>query len=209
MQANLEIKTSAYLMEAKLLILPQNIPLSPNKWTIYFDLSKKNKTISPLILSSICHYKIEFIHPFKDENGRIGRLWHTTLLYHWNPLFEFMPIESLIKEHQAEYYKILGQCDKLGESTLFIEFMLDIIRQTLDQFITQIKPAPLDTFSRLDFFKEKIKSSVFTRKDYVDFFKTISTAIARRDLAKGSTEKILVKTGNKQQRPILFYKDAQ
>jgi len=162
-----------------------------------FAYLKTNQDINMLILSSVCHYEIEFIHPFKDGNGRMGRLWQSVLLYHWNPLFEYLPIESLVRQNQDEYYKVLGDCDKKGNSTLFIEFMLSVIEQTLLEFMALIKPDPLTAESRLELFKGKLNKEFFSRKDYLAFFKTISTATASRDLASGMDVGSLKKEGTK------------
>lgn len=94
--------------------------------------------IHPLILSSIFHYEFVFIHPFSDGNGRMARLWHTAILAKWNPLFEYIPIESQIEKFQDDYYSAIAQCHIQGESTLFIEFMLSQINIILDEIAGQI-----------------------------------------------------------------------
>lgn len=89
----------------------------------------------PLIISSVFHYELEFIHPFTDGNGRMGRLWQTLILGQWNDLFYLLPIESLIKDQQDRYYQALEQADQAADSTPFILFMLDIIDTALCQNI--------------------------------------------------------------------------
>ena len=99
-----------------------------------FDWMYENKDIlHPLILSSVFHYEFVFIHPFSDGNGRTARLWQNILLYNWKESFEYLPIESQIHKYQEEYYNKIAYCNKTGDSTEFIEFMLKIIDETLDK----------------------------------------------------------------------------
>jgi len=84
-----------------------------------------------LIKSCVFHYEFEFIHPFSDGNGRMGRLWQTLILSQWKPLMAYLPVESIIKDHQLDYYAALEQADDAADSTVFIEFMLNLIRETL------------------------------------------------------------------------------
>lgn len=88
-----------------------------------------------LIRSSIFHYEFEFIHPFADGNGRTGRLWQTALLANWKPVFEWIPVESIIKDHQAEYYHAIGLSTSEGKSNSFIMFMLGIIKKAVEELI--------------------------------------------------------------------------
>lgn len=99
------------------------------------DLSQwlKNTKDHPLIASCVFHYEFEFIHPFADGNGRMGRLWQTLTLSKWHPLFLSLPLESVIKDHQQAYYHALEQADNQADSTPFIHFMLSVIQQTLAQ----------------------------------------------------------------------------
>lgn len=87
--------------------------------------------LHPLIKSSVFHYEFEFIHPFADGNGRMGRMWHSLLLGKWKELFFWLPIEELIRSRQQEYYDALGVADKQADSVGFVELMLEIIRDSL------------------------------------------------------------------------------
>lgn len=94
----------------------------------------------PLITSSVFHYELEFIHPFSDGNGRMGRLWQTLILSQWHPLFLSLPLESVIRDHQQAYYQALEQADQQAESTPFVHFMLSVISGTLAQNATVNAP---------------------------------------------------------------------
>lgn len=162
-----------------------------------FKFLKAEKEIHPLILSAVFHYELEFIHPFSDGNGRIGRLWQTTLLVKFHPLFEFTPIESVIRNRQEAYYKALGLSDKVGDSSPFIEFSLETISEALEELAVAIRPEPLTAKDRLEMARQEFQNSSFSRKDYRAIFKTISTATASRDLALGVQNGSLKKAGEK------------
>lgn len=102
-----------------------------------FEWLNKNKDIiHPLILSSIFHYEFVFIHPFTNGNGRMVRLWQNSILYQWKDIFEYLPIESNIYKYQDEYYNSIAECHKNANSNVFIEFMLKMIDETLDEAIS-------------------------------------------------------------------------
>ena len=104
---------------------------------LFFWMKTARKEVHPLILSSVFHYEFVFIHPFSDGNGRMARLWHTAILSKWKPVFEYIPIESQIEKFQDEYYDAIARCHVVGESTIFIEFMLSQIDKVLDDIVVQ------------------------------------------------------------------------
>lgn len=104
---------------------------------LMYDLFEWVKTSDthPLIKSCVFHYEFEFIHPFADGNGRMGRLWQTVILKDWKEIFAWLPVETLIKEHQEEYYQALRTSDIDANSTKFIEFMLSLIFNTIEEIM--------------------------------------------------------------------------
>ena len=110
--------------------------LVPEQMQSLFDwMNKAKDTVHPLILAAVFHYEFVFIHPFSDGNGRMARLWHTAILTAWKPMFEFIPIESQIEKFQDGYYNAIAQCHIDGESTVFIEFILEQISAVLSEIL--------------------------------------------------------------------------
>jgi Fic family protein len=169
----------------------ENLPFSIKD---LFSYVKDPKELT-LIKSCVFHYELEFIHPFIDGNGRMGRLWQTLILMNEFPLFEFLPLETLISENQNEYYHSLGQSDKMGKSTPFVEFMLGIINKALEHLLER-SGKTMNQKDRLEYFLMS-SNNTFTRKDYLLTFKNISSATASRDLAKGVALKLFKKHGEK------------
>lgn len=170
----------------------ENVPYLMNDLFEYL----KDKSELTLIKSCVFHYEIEFNHPFLDGNGRMGRLWQTLILMQDYPVFEFLPFETLIANNQEDYYKALAQSDKEGKSTKFIEYMLKIIDNSLSYLLTHSNKRLTDK-ERIALFLEQ-NSFEFTRKDYMNFFKEISSATASRDLKYAVEQKIIVKKGDKK-----------
>lgn len=160
-----------------------------------FDYLKNDDDLI-LIKSCVFHYEMEFIHPFIDGNGRMGRLWQTLILRDSYPVFEYLPIETLIKERQEQYYESLGKSDDTGESTVFIEFMLEIILESLEGLLN-IQNVSLTNIDRINLFKSIVKEDFFTRKDYLKNFREISSATASRDLKFAVENGLIEKIGEK------------
>lgn len=172
---------------------PENVPHLMNDLFKYL----KSKDESPLIKSCVFHYEMEFVHPFMDGNGRMGRLWQTVALMNEYPVFEFLPFETLISQTQEEYYKALSKSDKAGKSTEFIEYMLNVIDRSLEDLLNYNNRILTDR-DRIDYFIS-LGISEFSRKDYMNVFKNISTATASRDLKKAVELKLFERIGEKNQ----------
>lgn len=110
----------------------------PELMSDLFAWTKNSKT-QMLIKSSVFHYEFEFIHPFRDGNGRMGRLWQTALLASWKPIFEWIPIESIIKDNQEKYYEAIRFSTSEGKSNRFIVFMLSAINAALKDIANDTK----------------------------------------------------------------------
>ena len=90
--------------------------------------------VHPLIHSCVFHYEFEFIHPFVDGNGRMGRFWQTMLLSRWKGIFAWLPVETIVKDHQQEYYDFIAKSDAAGNSTVFVEFMLKCLLDAMENY---------------------------------------------------------------------------
>jgi len=173
----------------------------------------KNSDIHMLIRSCVVHFELELIHPFADGNGRIGRLWHTLLLSRWNPVFAWLPVESMIHARQQEYYDAINASNNTGESTVFIEFMLSTIKASLIDAINtsnEVSDIPTDKAAlRWRQIENFLETHEFIMNADVRQIFDVSAATANRILSGFASERKLIKyregrhwayTINKQQR---------
>lgn len=176
--------------------------LAPPAWNVsnlmpqlfsYLEQSEDNL----LIKSCVFHYEMEFIHPFNDGNGRMGRLWQTVILMQLNPVFEYLPVEQAIKQSQEEYYRVLSESDKEGLSTKFVEYSLEKIKLSLEELV-EARPENMNDEERITYFLEQFKEDNFSRKDYMKIFPKISGATASRDLQKALENGLLIRMGEKR-----------
>jgi len=158
----------------------------------------------PLITGAVFHYAVEFIHPFGDGNGRMGRLWQHLFLIRLDPTFEFVPMESVIKERQSEYYRVLAGCDRAGDSTAFVEFSLDAVGTALAEFLRDIGPPAITPLDRIARAEAHFGQEFFARKDYIALLKNLSTATASRDLKTATDAGRLEKDGDRARTRYRF-----
>lgn len=173
--------------------------MAPPAWNVHNLMSELfgyliNGKDNLIIKSCVFHYEMEFIHPFMDGNGRMGRLWQTILLMKHHPVFEFLPIETEIKNNQQEYYDVLAKADRSGKATVFVEYMLEKIRTSL-KFLIDSQRSNYTDVDRIKYYSEFSNGSTFTRKEYMTLFKSISPATATRDLRKGVELGIIKRIG--------------
>ncbi|WP_335978229.1 Fic family protein [Fusobacterium polymorphum] len=178
--------------------LPEYIPELINNLFLWL----KNSEEHPLIKAAVFYYEFEFIHPFQDGNGRIGRLWHSLILSKWKKFFAWLPIESLVQKYQKEYYMAINNSNRDGKSTEFILFMLKIIKETLIELIEIQKVTDKN--------KEKIKSLIeylgknnsINNKEAQNLL-DISESAAKRFLNKLVKENILEAVGEYKARKYI------
>jgi Fic family protein len=152
---------------------------------------RTDQEIPPIVVAVVFHYELELIHPFSDGNGRVGRLWQHALLRRASPIFEHVPTESLIREHQRDYYGALAASDRAGSCDPFLEYMLGTLLQALGRLGGQLRGRPMDGRTRLTEAHRTLGERWFSRKDYLALFPALSTASASRDLARGLTDALL------------------
>mgnify|MGYP002631380501 CR=1 FL=1 len=172
----------------------------PNLMHDLFDWLKDSE-IHPLIKSSVFHYEFEFIHPFIDGNGRIGRLWQSLILHDWKSIFSSIPVESVVRDAQEQYYEALEVSGSLGESTPFIEFMLEAILLTCTKTLDETQDVPLNVpknvpLKRLDQIIDFIKENKDVTIDQLAQLCDVSSKTIKRDISKLKDEGKLERIGS-------------
>lgn len=184
--------------------------LVPSLMENLFNWMNEVKTqINPLILSSIFHYEFLFIHPFHDGNGRTARLWQTAILSNWEKAFTYLPIESMIKKNQEEYYTVIQNCNNVGESTEFIEFMLKMIDNTIDEINNskEMKDKSILLLSKNEIkVLECIKKNVIIGAKEIIGQTELSDSTVRRILRKFLKDRKIEATDNNEKSPSRKYK---
>ena len=186
--------------------LPEYIPELINNLFLWLKKSEEH----PLIKAAVFHYEFEFIHPFQDGNGRIGRLWYSLILSKWKKFFAWLPIESLVQKYQKEYYIAINNSNRDGESTEFILFMLKIIKETLIELIEIEKVTDKVTDKMTDKNRERIKlvikylsqNNSINNKEAQNLL-DISESAAKRFLNKLVKENILEAVGEYKARKYI------
>lgn len=120
----------------------------------------KRTDIHPLVKSCVFHYEFEFIHPFQDGNGRLGRLWQSAILKDWKKVFAWIPVESLIQKNQAKYYRVLRACDATADSTAFVEFLLLLILKAAEEIVQNEKRVTVKVTVKVTVNQKKILEAV-------------------------------------------------
>lgn len=151
-----------------------------------------------LVKAVVLHYELAFIHPFADGNGRIARLWQHVALRAESPAFEFVPVESIIRERQQRYYAVLNRSNQLGAATPFVEFSLEALRDALLGLVQEVRPDRETAESRLEAAREAFGAGWFGRREYLQLHKRLSTATASRDLRDAVGSGGLEREGDKR-----------
>jgi len=157
----------------------------------------RDRAAPRIVKACIFYYELEFIHPFSDGNGRLGRLWQHVILLGESPAFAYVPTESIIKRRQRDYYAALAACDQAGDSTVFVEFVLEALLEALTEFAAELRPATPDADERLVLAGRHFDGELFSRKDYLALHRGIGTATASRDLRRGVDSGVLRITGER------------
>ena len=173
----------------------------------------KNADVHPLIKSCVFHYEFEFIHPFEDGNGRMGRLWQTVILKEWKDVFAWLPVETLVKENQADYYKALSSSDSNADSTMFTEFMLSLILKTIEEIIETEKKVTAKVTIKVTANQKKIIGAIrqnpFVTQEQLAEIVGISRKSVIQNMKKLQENRIIERVGSNKNGHWQVIKEAE
>jgi Fic family protein len=181
------IKWSKFMAIVHIAPSSNQIPKLMDELFSWLETTKEH----PLIVSSVFHYEFEFIHPFIDGNGRLGRFWQSLNLNNWNQYFSIIPIESIVRDKQQDYYKVLETCGTSGESTLFIEFMLEAILDSINKVGNKVGKLTENQEKIIEHIKLDSKISATKLSEVVG----ISKRKIEENIAKLKKQRILARIG--------------
>ncbi|MBT8189123.1 MAG: Fic family protein, partial [Bacteroidia bacterium] len=160
--------------------------IAPPAWEVTKLMNRlfdylKNSSDPFVIKSCVFHFEMEFIHPFSDGNGRLARLWQRLILTQENPVFNYLPIEKEMLDSMDKYHHSITMAIQQANCVPFVEYLLKVIRKCLQDYTNKTR-ANLSEDERLEYFRDNFKATEFARKDYMYFFRDISSATATRDM---------------------------
>ena len=217
------LSAHAQLMEGGLLLLPGHFRRAPAEVYItenqtrlmpHHDLVPDlvdglfdywSESDDSILLKSVrFHFEFVNIHPFSDGNGRVARLWQTRLLMEYHPVFEFLDVESMVFESRPEYYSVIRQAQDAKNSACFVEFMLRQIQRSLSNLWNADWLASNTAERRIELARGHFGDLRFSRKEYLQLFKTISPVTASRDLKRAVDLGNLVRSGDRRTAVYTF-----
>jgi Fic family protein len=184
-----------YVTETETRVMPAWETVEPAMRALFEYLKAGEE---PRLIQSIrFHFECVNIHPFFDGNGRTARLWQTRLLMEEHPVFEFLDVELMVFEQRENYYRQIRIAQECGKADGFVGFMLEQILRSLQMLWDSSTGVPRTSMDRITAAQQSLGTD-FSRKEYLQLFKTISAPTASRDLALGVANGLLLREGDKR-----------